>query len=77
MKVRRWAAIVLVVVGVLAAVYGKFSYTKETHTAKVGSIELQIKERKTVNVPLWAGAGAIVLGAALFVWRGRRHVAQL
>ncbi len=32
-------AIVLIVAGLLGVMYGKFSYTKETHDAKVGPIE--------------------------------------
>jgi hypothetical protein len=64
-------AIVLIVAGVLGLVYGKFSYTKETHDAKVGPIELSVKDKETVNVPVWAGVGAIVVGAGLLL-AGRR-----
>jgi len=60
-------AIVLIVAGVLGLVYGKFSYTKETHDAKVGPLELSVKDKETVNVPVWAGIGAIVIGAGLLV----------
>ena len=64
-------AIVLIIAGVLGLVYGKFSYTKETHDAKVGPIELSVKDKETVNVPVWAGIGAIVIGAGLLL-TGRR-----
>jgi len=60
-------AIVLIIAGVLGLVYGKFSYTKETHDAKVGPIELSVKDKETVNVPVWAGVGAIVIGAGLLI----------
>jgi drug/metabolite transporter (DMT)-like permease len=60
-------AIVLIVAGVLGLVYGSFSYTKETHQAKLGPLELQVKEKETVNVPQWAGVGAIVVGVILLV----------
>jgi hypothetical protein len=53
--------------GVLGLVYGSFSYTKETHQAKVGPIELSIKDKETVNVPVWAGVGAIVIGGVLLL----------
>ena len=59
--------IVLLVAGILGLVYGSFSYTKETHEAKIGPLELQVKEKETVNVPVWAGVGAIVIGAVLFL----------
>lgn len=65
-------AIVLIIAGVLGLAYGKFSYTKETHDAKVGPIELSVKDKETVNVPVWAGVGAIVIGAGLLLAGGRK-----
>ena len=65
-------ALVLIVAGVLGLVYGKFTYTKETHDAKIGPIEMSVKDKETVNVPVWAGIGAIVIGAGLLVAGGRR-----
>lgn len=63
----RILAIVLIVAGVLGLAYGSFSYTKETHEAKLGPLQLQVKEKETVNVPQWAGVGAIVVGVILLV----------
>ena len=65
-------AIVLIVAGALGLAYGKFSYTKETHEAKVGPLELSVKDKETVNIPQWAGIGAIVIGAGLLLVGGRR-----
>ena len=62
-------AIVLIVAGLPGVVYGKFSYTKETHEAKLGALELSVKEKETVNVPAWAGVGAIAAGAILLLVR--------
>ncbi len=67
----RIAAIALIVAGVLGLVYGGFSYTKETHEAKVGPLELSVSEKQTVNVPIWAGVGAIVIGGVLLVVGGK------
>ena len=61
------AAMVLIVAGILGLAYGRFSYTKETHEAKIGSLELSVKDKETVNVPVWAGVGAIVLGGILLL----------
>lgn len=72
MNAVKLAAIVLIVAGVLALVYGGFSYTKETHEAKLGPIELSVKDKQTVNVPVWAGVGAIVIGGALLLFGGKR-----
>ena len=65
-------AIVLIVAGVLGLVYGKFSYTKETHDAKIGPIEMTVKDKETVNIPVWVGVGAIVVGAGLLLTGSRR-----
>ena len=61
------AGIVLIVAGALGLAYGSFSWTKETHQAKLGPIELSVKERESVNVPVWAGVGAIVIGGVLLL----------
>ncbi len=63
--------IALIVAGVLGLVYGNFSYTKESHEAKVGPIELSIQEKQNVNVPVWAGVGSIAIGGLLLLF-GRR-----
>lgn len=65
----RILAIVLIVAGSLGLVYGSFTYTKDTHEAKLGPIELSIKDTQTVNVPVWAGVGAMVAGVILFFVR--------
>jgi uncharacterized membrane protein YidH (DUF202 family) len=61
------AGIVLIVAGALGLAYGSFSWTKETHQAKLGPIELSVKERESVNVPVWAGVAAIVVGGVLLL----------
>ena len=66
------AAVVLIAAGVLGLVYGSFSYTKETHEAKLGPIELSVKDKETVNIPVWAGVGAIVIGGALLLIGGKK-----
>ncbi|HYP68406.1 MAG TPA: hypothetical protein VEP67_09185 [Thiobacillaceae bacterium] len=62
-------AILLIVAGGLGLLYGGFTYTKDTHQAKLGPIELSVKETQTVNVPIWAGVGAIVAGVILLFVR--------
>jgi uncharacterized membrane protein len=65
--------IALIVAGVLALVYGGFSYTKETHETKVGPVELAVKNKETINVPVWAGAGAIGIGVVLILFGSKRR----
>lgn len=62
-------AIVLIVAGGLALAYGGFTYTKDTQQAKLGPIELSVKETQTVNIPIWAGLGLIVAGVGLLFVR--------
>lgn len=66
----RIVGIVLIVAGALALAYGGFSYTRETHQAKLGPFELSLKEKQQVDVPQWAGLGAIALGVVLVVVGG-------
>ena len=66
------AGIALLVGGVLGLVYGSFSYTKDTTAVKLGPLELSVKEKETVNVPVWAGVGAIVVGGLLLAFGGKR-----
>ena len=65
-------AIAIIVGGVLSVAYGGFSYTKDTTAVKLGPIELSVKETKTVNIPLWAGVGAIVFGGLLLVFGSKK-----
>ena len=67
MRAARTMAIVLIVAGIVGLLYGKFVYSKETHKASVGSIELSVQEKHSVNVPLWAGVGMIVVGGVLLL----------
>ena len=67
MNAGKLLGIALITAGILGLVYRSFSYTKETHEAKLGPIELSVKDKQTVNVPIWAGVGAIAAGGALLV----------
>ncbi|MBN2825726.1 MAG: hypothetical protein JXQ76_10400 [Campylobacterales bacterium] len=65
-------AILLIVGGVLGLTYQSFSYTKDTEQVKLGPIEMSVKEKQTVYVPMWAGVGAIALGGFLLLFGNRR-----
>jgi len=64
--------IALIVAGTLALVYGGFSYTRDKHDVQLGPIQFSVKEEERINVPVWAGAGAIAVGALLLLAGGRR-----
>ena len=73
MGIARIAGIVLIAAGTAGLVYGSFSFTKERHDLKVGPIQLSVKEKETVNVPVWAGVGAIGIGVLLLLFGGRKR----
>jgi multidrug transporter EmrE-like cation transporter len=73
MNAVKWAAAALIVAGVLGLAYGSFSFTKQTHQATLGPIELSVAEKQTINVPLWAGVGAIVVGVAGLLFGGKQR----
>lgn len=73
MNAVRIAAIALIVAGVLGLVYGSFSYTKESHETRLGPIEFSVKDKETVDVPVWASVGAVAIGGVLLLWGGRRR----
>jgi hypothetical protein len=66
-------AIVLIAVGIGVLLYGKFSYTKETHDIKLGPLEFSVAEKQTVNVPVWAGVAAIVGGGGLLLYGSKKR----
>lgn len=72
MNAMRIVGIVLIVGGILGLAYGGFTYTKETHEAKIGSLTLSVTDKETVNIPIWAGVGAIVIGGLLVFAGGRK-----
>lgn len=72
MNAIKLVGVALIVLGALGLVYGGFSYTKDTTALKVGPVEMTVQEKKTVNVPLWAGIGAIVVGGFLLVMGGKK-----
>ena len=72
MNTLKLTAVALIVAGALGLLYGSFSYTKQTQAVKLGPLELAVKERQTVNVPIWAGVGALVVGGVLLVLGSKR-----
>ena len=62
-------AIALIVAGSLGLIYGGFTYTKDSQQAKIGPLELTVKDKQTVNIPVWAGVVAIAAGGVLLFMR--------
>ena len=68
----KMAGLAIIIAGALGIAYGGFSYTKDTTAVKLGSLELSVKENKSVNIPVWAGVAAVVAGGLLLVMGGRK-----
>jgi len=69
MSALKIVAILLIVGGIIGLVYGGITYTSTTHDAKIGPIEVSVKDKERINIPVWAGVGAIVVGGALLLLR--------
>jgi hypothetical protein len=72
MSATKMLGLVLLVAGMLGLIYGGFTYTRDTHTAKLGPVELTVKEKDTVNIPIWAGVCAMLAGGALVIFSDKR-----
>lgn len=72
MRATTITGIVLIVLGVAGFLTGGFSFTKDTTTAKLGPLELTVKEKQTINFPQWLSLGAIALGAIVLVAGARK-----
>ncbi|MDP1891575.1 MAG: hypothetical protein Q8K55_11845 [Gemmatimonadaceae bacterium] len=67
MNALKGVAIVLIAVGAVGLAYGGFSYTETKTAAQVGSLKIQVKDEQRVNIPIWAGVAAIVVGAGMLM----------
>lgn len=67
MNPQKLLGVILLILGTLALAYRGFSYTRETHDAKLGPLEFSIKEKERVDIPTWAGVAAIVVGGGLLL----------
>ncbi len=64
--------IVLVILGVLARVYGGIGYSRDKTIFEVGGIKATATEHKSVPIPAVAGAMSLIGGIGLLVLEKRR-----
>ena len=71
MSAAKIIGVLLIAAGAMGLLYGGFSYTKESHTAKLGPLAITVQDRETVMIPVVASVGSIVLGVFLILGTGR------
>jgi hypothetical protein len=67
MNALRITGAVLIVLGLAGFLTGGFSFTKDKTEAKLGPLQLTVKEKQDVNIPQWLSLGALALGAVVLV----------
>jgi hypothetical protein len=72
MNAVKFVAILLIVVGLVGLAYGRFDYTRDTQEAKIGPLELSVKDTETVVIPVWVGVGAVLAGGGLLLFVSRK-----
>ena len=70
MKGTKLLGAVLLVAGLLALAYGGFSYTKSTDKVDIGPVHFEVKDKESVNIPLWAGVAVAIVGGVLLARKG-------
>ncbi|MEO5944973.1 MAG: hypothetical protein ABIP30_14825 [Ferruginibacter sp.] len=59
------AGIILIALGILMLVFKSFNFTQEKKLVDIGPVQINKKENKTVQWPMYGGVVAIVAGVAL------------
>lgn len=67
----RVMGIVLVIFGVLALIYGGFTYTRREEIIDVGPIEASVDRKERVPLPPLVGGAALVAGVLMLTLRRR------
>jgi hypothetical protein len=73
MNATRLAGIALVAAGSTGLLYGDFRFTKETYEARLGPIARSVSEKRSVNVPVWAGVAGVMFGGLLLVLGSKKR----
>ena len=73
MKAMRIVGVLRLVLGLAGFLTGGFSFAKDTTQAKLGPLELTVKEKESVNIPQWMSLGAMVLGGVVLVLGFRKN----
>ena len=59
--------ILVLAAGILALVFGGFSYTRQTHDITMGPMAFSVSENRQIPVPVWAGVVLAVVGGGILL----------
>jgi uncharacterized membrane protein YidH (DUF202 family) len=59
--------IVLIVIGIIMMVFRSVNFTEEKKVVDLGPLEINKKENKTINWPLYAGVVITVAGVVILI----------
>jgi len=63
----RTLGIVLIIAGILMLIFTNISFTKEEKVVDLGPLEVNKKEKKTIDWPSYAGGIAVVSGIVVLL----------
>jgi len=63
--------VLFLVAGVLVLVYHGFSVPRQ-RDAKLGPIEVSMKQSERVEIPSWVGVACVAAGGGLLLWSGQK-----
>lgn len=64
--------IILIVLGAVGLIYGGITYTSSKNVVDMGSMHLQVDQKKKIPLSPIAGAAAVVVGVVLVIVGRRR-----
>jgi hypothetical protein len=73
MAAARTVGVILVVLGIVALVWGGISWTREETVVDLGPLEAKTETRETIPLPPLIGGIALIAGIVLLVVPARRR----
>ena len=65
--------VILIVLGVVGLIYGGITYTSSKNVVDMGSMHVQVDQKKQIPLSPIAGVAAVAVGVILILVGRRRH----
>lgn len=66
--------VALITAGSLGLIYGGVTHAGDARDAAAGPVELSVRDKEVVSLPVWAGVAAIAAGVILLQHANKRRV---